>query len=169
MGQLSETNVIAPSLVAIILLNGGTKTDFFIVWVFVCIVLIGLGQVRTNSWPDMVNWAKEKWARDWPTVPAVIDLVTTTTWQEETPLAGGGVPSGPYYVHKALLTYSYSNPEPQSGDFSRSLGTEDEAKEWADSCKGLKVMVRVDPRDPTRSVLRPEDIDAALAQTPSSG
>ena len=33
----------------------------------------------------------------------------------------------------------------------------------------LRVMLHVDPRDPARSVLRGEDIDAALAQTPTSG
>ena len=154
---------------AIVLLNSGAKTDFFMVFVLACIVLIGLVQVGVNGWPELVKWGQEKWARDWPMVPAVIDLATTATWEEETPLAGGGVPSGPTYAHKALLTYSYSNPEPQSGDYSRSFGTDGDAKDWADSCKGLKVIVRVDPRDPTRSVLRDEDIDAALSQTSSTG
>jgi hypothetical protein len=80
---------------------------------------------------------------------------------------GGGPPTPTIYEHKALLTYSYRNPELQSGDYSRSFGAEDDAKDWADTCKGLKVMVRVDPRDPARSVLRPEDIDAALTKTPA--
>jgi hypothetical protein len=155
--------------IAVVLLSGGTKTDFFMVFVLACIVLIGLVQVGVNVWPDLVKWWQEKWARDWPMVPAVIDLVTTATWEEETPLAGGGVPSGPTYAHKALLTYSYRNPEPQSGDYSRSFGSEDDAKDWAESCKGLKLMVRVDPRDPARSVLRAEDIDAALTQKQAAG
>jgi hypothetical protein len=99
-------------------------------------------------------------------VPAVIDLVTTATWQEDEPLPNR---YGPTYAHKALLTYSYRNPEPQSGDYSRSFGSDDDARDWADACKGLKVMVRVDPRDPARSVLRDEDIDAALTQTPAIG
>lgn len=154
--------------IVIALLSGGTKTDFFALWVFICIVCIGLVQVGVNGWPDFFKWWQEKWARDWPKVPAVIDLVTTATWQEETPLAGGGVPSEPTYAHKALLTYSYRNPEPQSGDYSRSFGSEDDAKDWANSCKGLKVMVCVDPRDSARSVLRGEDIDAALAQKPTT-
>jgi Protein of unknown function (DUF3592) len=151
--------------IAIILRNVGTKTDLFPVFVLACILLIGLIQVGVNGWPDLVKWWEEKWARDWPTVPAVIDLVTTATWAQDEPLAGGGPPTPTIYEHKALLTYSYRNPEPQSGDYSRSFGSEDDAKDWADSCKGLKVMVRVDPRDPARSVLRAEDIDAALART----
>lgn len=150
--------------VAVVLLSGGTKTDFFMVFVLACIVLIGLVQVGVNAWPDLVKWWEEKCARDWPMVPAVIDLVTTATWEQDKPLAGGGPPTPTIYEHKALLTYSYRNPEPQSGDYSRSFGSDDDAKDWADSCKDLKVMVRVDPRDQARSVLRAEDIDAALAQ-----
>lgn len=155
--------------IATLLLSGGTKTDFFALWVFLAIVCIGLVQVGVNGWPDWVKWWQEKWARDWPTVPAVIDLVTTASWAQDQPLAGGGPPTPTIYEHKALLTYSYRNPEPQSGDYSRSFGSEDDAKDWADSCKGLKVMVRVDPRNPARSVLRAEDIDAALTQKQASG
>lgn len=133
--------------------------------VLACIVLIGLVQVGVNGWPNFVKWWEEKGARDWPLVPAVIELVTTASWEKDEPLAGGGPPTPTTYEHKALLTYSYRNPEPQSGDYSRSFGSEDDAKDWADSCKGLKVMVRVDPRDPANSVLRAEDIDAALSET----
>lgn len=150
--------------IAIILISGGAKTDFFPAFVIACIVLIGLVQVGVNGWPNFVKWWEQKWARDWPMVPAVIDLVTTATWQADEALAGGGPPTSPVYEHKALLTYSYRNPEPQSGDYSRSFGSEDEAKDWAESCKDLKVMVHVDPGDSARSVLRAEDIDAALAQ-----
>lgn len=153
--------------IAIVLL--GTKIDFFPVFVLACIVLIALVQVGVNSWPDWVKWWEEKWARDWPMVPAVIDLVTTATWEQDESLAGGGPPTPTIYEHKALLTYSYRNPEPQSGDYSRSFGSDDDAKDWADSCKGLKVMVRVDPRNSARSVLRAEDIDAALTQKPATG
>lgn len=155
--------------IVIVLFNNGTKTDFFIVFVLACIVLIGLVQVAVNSWPDMVKRWEEKRARGWPTVPAVIDLVTTATWEQDEPLAGGGVPSPPTYERKALLTYSYRNPDPQSGDYSRSFGSDEDAQDWADLCKGLRVVVHVDPRDPTRSVLRGEDIDGALAQKESTG
>jgi len=158
-----------PLLTVIILLSGTTKIDVFAVIVLACIVLVGLVQVGVNGWSDLVNRWEEKRARDWPMVPAVIDLVTTATWVQDKPLAGGGPSTPTIYEHKALLTYSYLNPEPRSGDYSRSFGSGDDAKDWANSCKGLKVMVRVDPRDPSRSVLRAEDIDAALAQTPTTG
>ena len=159
--------MISAPPIAIVLLSGGTKTGFFPLFVLACIVLIGVVQVGVNSWPDFVKWWEAKWARDWPMVPAVIDLVTTATWAQDQPLAGGGPPTTTIYEHKALLTYSYRNPELQSGDYSRSFGCEDDAKDWADSCKGLRVMVHVDPRDLARSVLRTEDIDAALIQKPT--
>jgi hypothetical protein len=56
------------------------------------------------------------------------------------------------------LTYVYRNPELQMGDYSRRFANEDDAKAWANSYKGETVKVRVDPRDPMRSVLRKEDL-----------
>ena len=60
--------------------------------------------------------------------------------------------------YKATLTYTYNNPEQQMGDYSRDCANEADAKAWANSYKGETVKVHVDPRDPTRSVLRKEDL-----------
>lgn len=62
----------------------------------------------------------------------------------------------PYY--KATLTYIYHYPEEQMGDCSREFGSKEYAESWANSYKGETVKVHVDPRDPTRSVLREEDL-----------
>jgi hypothetical protein len=67
-----------------------------------------------------------------------------------------GYPNLSYY--KATLTYTYNNPEQQMGDYSRDFANEADAKAWANSYKGETVKVHVDPRDPTRSVLRKEDL-----------
>jgi hypothetical protein len=101
------------------------------------------------------KWIKHTHGRNWPTVSALIDIVSVT-------LAGGNgisslaVHDRPYYL--ATLTYSYNNPEQQMGEYSRRFGSEDDAKAWANSYKGEIVKVHVDPRDPTRSVLREEDL-----------
>ena len=41
---------------------------------------------------------------------------------------------------------------------AEDLAQKDEAQAWANSYKGSTVMVHLDPRDPTRSVLREEDL-----------
>jgi DNA-binding beta-propeller fold protein YncE len=57
-------------------------------------------------------------------------------------------------------TYFYRNPELQTGDYSRlfSYDEEDDANAWAASYKGSSVKVHIDPCDPSRSVLRKEDL-----------
>ncbi len=62
----------------------------------------------------------------------------------------------PYY--RATLTYIYNNPEQQMGDYSRDFGKREDAESWANSYKGEAIKIHVDPRDPTRSVLREEDL-----------
>jgi hypothetical protein len=60
--------------------------------------------------------------------------------------------------YKATLTYIYHYPEEQMGDYSRDFGDKEDAEAWANCYKGETVKVHVDPRDPTRSILREEDL-----------
>jgi hypothetical protein len=50
------------------------------------------------------------------------------------------------------------------GEYARMFDTEGEANEWTASLKGVSVMVHVDPRNGTHSVLRKEDL-AAVRQS----
>jgi len=89
---------------------------------------------------------------NWPTVSALVDVLGVI---EE---RGGKANAITGYL--ATLTYFYSNPELQSGEYSRMFDPdeEDDARAWADSYKGSTVTVHVDPHDPTRSILRKEEI-----------
>ena len=86
--------------------------------------------------------------RNWPTTSAKIDLVTVADVTDD-----ARFPS-----YRATLTYVYRSFDEQMGDYSRDFGSEDEARAWANSYKGETVKAYVDPRDPTRSFLREEDL-----------
>jgi hypothetical protein len=106
-------------------------------------------------WQLWDNWIKGTQGRNWPTISAVVELVSVALMNENTLhfKAYSSISS-----YQATLTYIYHNPEQQMGDYSRSFANEDDAKAWANSYKGETVNVRVDPRDPTRSILREEDL-----------
>ena len=107
------------------------------------------------GWQLLDNWKKRTRGRKWPAVSAVVDIVSVDFCEDSTlPLKADS--SSPYYL--ATLTYTYRNPEQQTGDYSRRFSDRDEAQDWADSYKGETVKVHVDPRDPARSVLREEDL-----------
>ena len=104
-------------------------------------------------WRFFVQWLNGIRGRDCPAVSAVVDLVDVVEQRQAT-----GKGDIVYYL--ATLTYFYRNPELQTGDYSRlfSYDEEDEAQAWAASYKGSTIKVHVDPRDPSRSVLRKEDL-----------
>jgi hypothetical protein len=133
---------------------GGPVTRFEVA--LFCLVC-GAGILVAICWGIFGGWIKRTRGRNWPTVSAVIDIVSVAFCEDDSPIPAprAGLDSS-YY--KATLTYIYNNPEQQMGDYSRSFGNEDDAKAWANSYKGETVKVRVDPRDPTRSVLREEDL-----------
>jgi hypothetical protein len=91
--------------------------------------------------------------RDWSVVPASIDVVSVVPQTE--PIRGYAVETVGYL---ATLSYFYRNPELQTGDYSRMFDNEKDAQAWTASFKGRTVRVRVDPSDPTRSVVREEDL-----------
>ena len=97
--------------------------------------------------------AKEFRGGNWPTVAAVIDRVSV---QKQVKWIGKHSESTTYV---AVLTYSYRNPESQTGVYERSFVSEEYAQAWAKSLKGCTVMVHVDPGDPSHSVLCRKDLD----------
>jgi hypothetical protein len=123
--------------------------------VIVFSLVVGGGLLVSICWQILDDWKKRIHGRTWPTVSAVIDAVGVSVVESKLP-SSGAVHFWPSYL--ATLTYSYRCPEQQTGDYKRSFGNEDEANAWANSYKGEAAKVHVDPRDPTRSVLREEDL-----------
>jgi hypothetical protein len=143
---------------AVVWLYRSSQTLPWPVWL-IFFVAVAIGSTA-SSW----QFIAQRWSgirgRNWPTVSALIDLVSVQRREE---YGGRG---GPIITWVALLTYVYRNPDLQTGDYDRSFSDEDEAKDWANSLKGCTVTVHVDPKDPSKSVLRKEDLDNAVSAAP---
>ena len=145
------------SIASILMLNGtvGPATVYTFLLVMLATVV---GVFVVVGWVNAKDWLERTRCRSWPTVSAVVDVVSVAYCEP------GGSPIlylkassyNPYY--RATLTYTYNNPEQQMGDYSRDFGKKEDAESWANSYKGETIKVHVDPRDPTQSVLREEDL-----------
>jgi hypothetical protein len=133
---------------------GGPLTGSEVKWFLLAAGAILLVAI---SWGAIEDWYERVHGRNWPTVDAVIDIVSVAFIPDDS-LIPPSQPSLDSSHYKATLTYIYHNPEEQMGDYSRDFGNEDDAKAWANSYKGETVKVHIDPRDPTRSVLRKDDL-----------
>jgi hypothetical protein len=145
-----------PLLFASILMHsgGGPITRFEVI---LFSVVVGAGILVSFCWGLVEDWIKRTRGRNWPTAPAIIDIVSVAYFEDDSPIPSPKADLNfPYYL--ATLTYIYQNPEQQMGEYRRRFGNEDEAKAWANSYKGETIKVHVDPRDPTVSVLREEDL-----------
>jgi hypothetical protein len=122
-------------------------------WIFFLFVPVAFVVVLTaRYWRFVGQWFEGIRGRDWATISALIDVVSTVVQTEQ------GRYGERVIGYLATLTYFYHNPDLQMGEYSRMFDLESEAQAWAASYKGKTVMVHVDPRDPSRSVLRKEDL-----------
>jgi hypothetical protein len=145
---------MTPSIAVVIMLAGGEVTGFEIK---MFLLVAGSAILVAICWGAVEEWIDRYRGRNWPTVSAVIDIVSVAFMEDDSiipPLKAGSY--NPYY--QATLTYIYHYPEKQMGDYSRSFGKKEDAEAWANSYKGETVKVHVDPRDPTHSVLLEEDL-----------
>lgn len=122
-------------------------------WMYFGVVVVLLIAMVSYRWRFVAQRLEELRGKNWPTLEATIDNVSVVLQEK----------SGrrrPAYVWVATLTYFYRNPDLQIGDYSRMFDEDEKgsADDWANSYKGKTVMVHVDPRDPTRSVLTKEEV-----------
>lgn len=143
---------MTPLFADVLMFAGGPLTRFEVI---LFSLVVGAGLLVSICWQLLDNLIKRTRGRDWPTVCAVIDIVSVAFCKDDF-LPSSANSYHPYYL--ATLTYIYQNPEQQMGEYRRRFGDKDEAQAWANSYKGETVKVHVDPRDPTRSVLREEDL-----------
>jgi hypothetical protein len=151
----AESLTMTPPFVSILIFAGGTGP---FIWLILVLLVAGAIVVGAICWVTLGEWIGRTRCRSWPTVSAVVDIVSVAYCEPDgSPILHFKASSyNPYY--QATLTYIYHNPEEQMGDYSRSFGKKEDAEAWANSYKGETVKVYVDPRDPTRSMLREEDL-----------
>jgi hypothetical protein len=147
-----QTSLTMTPLIASILMYAGGPVTRFEVILFSLVV--GAGLLVSVCWEIIGGLVRRFHGRDWPTFSAVVDIASVAFVEDNTP----HYPTNNFSYYLATLTYFYNNPEQQMGDYKRRFGNEDDAKAWANSYKGETVKVHVDPDDPTRSVLREEDL-----------
>jgi hypothetical protein len=148
---------MTPSIANVLILSGSVAADPFYIVILVLLATV-IGVLVVVGWVRAKDWLERTRCRNWPVVSAVVDIASVAYCEP------GGSPAlylkstsyNSYY--RATLTYTYNNPEQQMGDYSRDFGKKEDAESWANSYKGETIKVHVDPDDPTRSVLREEDL-----------
>lgn len=145
------------SILSIVMARGSGGVDPFYIFILLMLATV-VGVLVIVAWVKGKDWLERTRCGSWPTVSAVVDIVSVACCKP------GGSPAlylkaGSYNVYyRATLTYTYNNPEQQMGDFSRDFGKREDAESWANSYKGETIKVHVHPNDPTLSVLREEDL-----------
>lgn len=134
--------------IACIFLNGSID-DWYLFPILLAFIAISF---TSRYWRLIVQWMDGIRGQDWATISAVIDVVSIVEQKENGRY-------GEYVVgYLATLTCFYRNPELQMGEYSRTFDKEEDAKAWAASYKGRTVLVHVNPRDPSHSILRKETL-----------
>jgi len=134
---------------ACLILRHSSPFDWF---VFPIALIFGSVSLLYRYWTFIAQWFGGIQGRDWPLMPATVDVVTVAVQTEQTRYGERTI------GYLATLTYFYRNPDLQMGEFSRMFNEEQEAQTWTGSYKGRTVTVHLDPRDVSRSVLRKEEL-----------
>jgi hypothetical protein len=140
-------------LMAASIFRDSPGVDLFFLFVAVIVRVVG---VITRYWRFVEQWVNGIRGKDWGPISAVIDVVSVVEQTEQT--RGGERTIG----YLATLTYFYRNPDLQMGEYCKMFDMEAEANQWVGQLKGRNLMIHVDPRDPSSSVLRPKELDTMI-------
>ena len=121
-------------------------------------VILPFAVLAAVSLYQAVRTWKRRWGtgptREWPTTNAVIDVVSVAEEIRE-----GRYDTVETIGYKATLTYFYRNPDLEMGEYSQSFPLEGAARQWVETFKNKSVIVHVNPKDPTDSILLKNDLD----------
>jgi hypothetical protein len=95
--------------------------------------------------------------RDWPTTSAKIEIVSVAEQIRE------GRYSTETTGYLATLSYFYRDPELQMGEYTRQFPLQAPAQHWAEQFKDRQVVVHLNPKDRTDSVLLTADLEDLAA------
>lgn len=98
--------------------------------------------------------------KEWPTSTASIDVVSVAEQIFEGRY--GNETTG----YTASLTYFYRNPELQIGEYQRNFPLKAAAQMWADGFKNKQVVIHVNPKNPTDSMILDVDLEGLARNGP---
>jgi len=125
----------------------GHLLDIGLPFVFLVIAFIA------TNWRKILRKITSGTAGDWTTASAKIEVVSAVEQLRE------GRYGDEITGYLATLTYFYRNPELQMGEYTRFFPLKASAQAWADQFKDRQVVIHVNPRDLTDSVLMDADLE----------
>jgi hypothetical protein len=100
--------------------------------------------------------------RDWPVTSAKIEVVSVIEQIREDQYSTEAT------GYLATLSYFFRDAELQMGEYTRRFPLQASAQHWAEQFKDRQVVVHVNPRDRTDSVLLDEDLEGLTPAAPPS-
>lgn len=125
---------------------------------FLPFALVAMAGPLQRGWKAVLRWVRSGPAGEWPTICATIEVVSVVEQIRE-----GRYNTADVIGYTASLTYFYRNPELQMGEYERGFPLRSAAERWAESFKNKPVVVHVNPKDPTDSVLLEGELDDPTA------
>ena len=130
---------MTPIIAGILMAAGDPGTRF---WLILISLAAGTIMLVAICWGAVEKWIKRTRGRNWPTISAVIDIISVAFIPDDS-IPSPSVPTD-NSGYLATLTYVYRNPELQMGDYSRRFAKEDAIRPARRRPLGGAVIARID-------------------------